>query len=325
MQSPSADLEPARERTNIGLEEERADTDLALRHDRGRREERLVVNQRLTDERAETDALLLNERVETDAVVDDVTLHLVDEQAAHALARTAVARRDELLALVSHELRSPLTAIALNAEALLGASPVASLDGGEIRTIAEDVRAACGQMTLLVGDLLDLASMEAGRLKVTLEDEDAAALVRDAVSANRPMIHMASLSLVVDCPTEPLRARLDRRRLLQVLANLFANAVKFTRPGGTITVSLASGEQGLRFCVADTGSGIPPEHASRVFDRFWQLGGSDRRGVGLGLYICKAIVEAHGGRIWVHSEPGVGSQLYFTIPIGPLPVTRAAG
>jgi signal transduction histidine kinase len=169
-------------------------------------------------------------------------------------------------------------------------------------------------MARLVADLLDLASMEAGRLEVTLAKGDPAVAVRDAVAANTPMIQMASLSVRVDCPPEPLSAAVDQPRLVQVFTNLLANAVKFSRPGGVISASVTRSDAEIRFCVADTGCGIPPEYHFRVFERFWQLGGSDRRGVGLGLYICKAIVEAHGGRIWVTSAPGLGSQFHFTVP-----------
>jgi signal transduction histidine kinase len=103
--------------------------------------------------------------------------------------------------------------------------------------------------------------------------------------------------------------------MLQVLANLLSNSIKFTARGGNITVSCVDNGGGLQFCVSDTGSGIPQEMLESVFERFWQVGKNDRRGLGLGLYISKCIVEAHGGRIWTESTLGVGSRFYFTLPI----------
>ena len=310
----SSELEPVRALTDLGLHDERAKTDLTLE-----KTEVLApagpaaAAAALTQERAETDARLLDERETTDAMVDDAAVHLLDEQAAHARARSAVAGRDQLLAMVSHELRGPLTAIALNANSLLQTAP-AALTTRETRQVAQDMKAACGQMVHLVSDLLELPNMEAGRLEVSPLEVDAARVLRDAVAANAPMIHAASLSLQVEYPPEPRLAWIDRPRLLQVFTNLFTNAVKFSPPGGGITASLTGSEVEVQFCVADTGGGIPTEHLGRVFERFWQLAGSDRRGLGLGLYICKAIVEEHGGRIWVCSTPGVGSQFYFTVP-----------
>lgn len=313
MSPNSAELEPARDLTDRGLDEERSKTDGTLQKAQSQGVASPAMVEALTDERAETDARLLDERETTDALVDDAAVNLRDEQAAHARSRSAVVGRDQLLALVSHELRGPLTAIALNANSLLQASPTA-LTSRETRQLAEDMKAACSQMVHLVGDLLNLPSMDAGRLEVTPRQTDPCQVLRDAVAVNTPMIQTASMSLQVEYPTEPMVAWIDEPRLLQVFTNLFANAVKFCPPGAVITASVTGSAEEVRFCVADTGGGIPPEHLDRVFDRFWQLRASDRRGLGLGLYICKAIVEEHGGRIWVCSELGVGSQFYFTVP-----------
>jgi signal transduction histidine kinase len=391
MQTTGADLEPVRERTDLGLDDERAKTDMALarstsddeinadadleasradadakvrarrsssdadlrdrqdasplessvvdaereRADRERtrersladsivdterqrfdaairveREDRRLVDERLEIERAETDNRLRLERETTDAVVDDASALLFYEQAALARAVMAVAGRDERLALVSHELRNPLTAIVMNAQALLDASPTDLVT----TRIAEDVQLACNHMSRLVSDLLDVTSMELGRLKVTLEPADATILLRDALAIGAPLLKRRSLSLVVHGADQTLPARFDHARLLQVFANLFANAVKFTEPGGTITVSVERTGSLIRFCVADTGCGIPPGDLFFVFDRFWQVSGGDRRGLGLGLYVCKAIVEAHRGKIWAASEVGVGSKFFFTLP-----------
>jgi signal transduction histidine kinase len=117
-----------------------------------------------------------------------------------------------------------------------------------------------------------------------------------------------------------LLVRIDHQRIFQVLANLVANALKFTDEDGTISVRAAPVAGEVRFSVADTGAGIPCEHLESIFERFWQVRSSDRRGLGLGLFISRSIVEAHGGRIWAESELGKGSMFFFTLP-GAVPST----
>jgi signal transduction histidine kinase len=345
MRTSKIDLEPVRTQTNHGLNEERAGTDLALHaaeaeaaeaeggsearearippakpgmpDTRVRRAESVAflreVEEELANERAETDARLRREREKTDEVVDGAGMLLLDERTAHARAETAVVRRDQLLALVSHELRSPLTVITLNTQALLLA-PSADLSQPEARAVLHDIEASAAQMTSLIGDLLDVAGMEAGRLKVTLAHGDALSVMHAAIAASAPMLKTRRLSLAVDAPAGQMFARFDHSRLLQVFANLFANAVKFTRPDGSLSLGVARIGDTLQFCLRDTGCGMVPEDAAHVFERFWQVGKDDRRGLGLGLYLCKAIVEAHHGTMWVTSEAGVGSSFYFTVP-----------
>jgi signal transduction histidine kinase len=130
-------------------------------------------------------------------------------------------------------------------------------------------------------------------------------------------------------PLPPVRA--DRHRVMQVLSNLIGNSLKFTPPGGRITVSAKPQDAQVLFTIADTGPGIPREHLSDIFSPYWQAKRTERMGAGLGLPIAKGIVEAHGGRIWVESEPGRGTQFYFTLPVDSAPeptqepVTSAAG
>ncbi|MGZ9005561.1 MAG: sensor histidine kinase [Burkholderiales bacterium] len=104
--------------------------------------------------------------------------------------------------------------------------------------------------------------------------------------------------------------------MLQVLANLITNAIKFTGRGGAVTLRAETAAAELQFSVTDTGTGVPDQMLERIFERFWQVGKNEHRGVGLGLYISKCIVEAHGGRIWAESRLGAGSTFYFTIPTG---------
>jgi signal transduction histidine kinase len=353
MQTKETDLEPVRERTDIGLDQERARTDAALdssllaeekladadirqaraladkeqlrerrladsileqardRADdliRVEREERRVVDELLGLERAETDDRLRTERETTDDVVAGASVRLVNEQAR---SKRAVSGRDDFLAVVSHELRNPLSAIALGAQTLVDAT----VPGRDTTAIGEDIQIACAQMRRLVDDLLDGVSIEAGSLRVITARVDARRVLHDALAANALMLRRHGVVVTVDEPLDPLPARCDHARLMQVFANLFSNAVKFTPAGGRISVNVASADAAVLFAVADSGDGIPAGDLPQIFDRFWQGEARDRRGLGLGLYICKGIVEAHGGRIWACSEVGVGSTFFFTVPL----------
>ena len=120
-----------------------------------------------------------------------------------------------------------------------------------------------------------------------------------------------------------LLAKYDPDRVLQVLANLLSNAIKFTDDGGRISTHVEFVGSEVRFSVTDTGAGVEPDHLESAFERFWQVTEGDRRGLGLGLFISKCIVEAHGGRIWAESALGRGSTFYFTLPGAARPVSRS--
>jgi signal transduction histidine kinase len=175
------------------------------------------------------------------------------------------------------------------------------------------------RMNRILEDLLDITSIEAGRLAVVRESGDANEPVREVVAAFAPLAAAKGITLDADVAAHALVAVFDHERIVQVLANLVSNALRFTPSSGTITVRVAAANEGIRFAVADSGVGVPADQLEGVFERFRQLS-RDRRGLGLGLYISKSIVEAHGGRIWAQSVPGAGSTFYFTIPTAaPLP------
>jgi signal transduction histidine kinase len=134
------------------------------------------------------------------------------------------------------------------------------------------------------------------------------------VRRGEPLAALSSVALRIDVPPKGLSVRGDRERLLQVLENLIGNAIKFTPAGGSVTVGAREHEDGVRFFVSDTGVGIDPDDLERIFDRFWQARGADTRGAGLGLSICKRIIEVHGGRVWVESRVGEGTTVSFTLP-----------
>ena len=173
------------------------------------------------------------------------------------------------------------------------------------------------RMNRLVGDLLDIARFEAGKLELVLDLDDPVRLLHEAVEASLPVAEASGITLTHHEPSRPPRARYDRERILQVLANMIGNAIKFTERGGRIDVSVQHAGDRVRFTVADTGCGIPEDKLALVFERFSQGGGRTRVGLGRGLYISRCIVDAHGGRLWAESHPGVGSQFHFELPAAP--------
>ncbi len=237
---------------------------------------------------------------------------LEKERTARIQLERAVRLREELLAVVSHDLKNPLASIRLNSELSLKTLPKDSTFS-PLRKSLEAIRCATDMMTRIISDLLDIAKIETGQLSVEAKPENAGALIRDAIDALRPIAFQKNIQLLTDIPTDPLSVRADRERIIQVFSNLIGNAVKFTQTNGQVTVGAAKHNSDVWFWVEDNGPGIPAELLSKIFDRFWQ-GRSHRQGSGLGLSIAKGIVETHGGKIWVQSKPGEGSVFCFTLP-----------
>jgi PAS domain S-box-containing protein len=227
--------------------------------------------------------------------------------------RRAESSRDEVLRSVSHELRSPLQSIALTAQQL-GEKLQLGLEPQVLRVSVDRILRASRSMARLVEDLLDVASIEAGRLglrPVTLRPDT---LVREAIDAFTAQAESQGIALTMAAVTATALVG-DQGRLLQALSNLVGNALKFTPPGGTVLVCADDDDDGfVRISVVDSGPGLPREQVARAFEPFWQSRLADRRGRGLGLAIAKGIVEAHGGSIWLESEPGRGTIVRFTVP-----------
>ncbi len=235
----------------------------------------------------------------------------------HDQARHAIHAREALLALVAHDLRNPLGVILLQTDLLLS---VAREDDRRLhsRKSAESIGRSANRMNRLIKDLLDVASIEAERLSMERVPQPVPPLLEEAVEMSRAMASQRSLRLELDLPLGvSFDVTCDRGRMLQVLGNLIGNAIKFSREGGSIVVRAERHEVDVRFSVADRGPGIPPESLPHIFDRFWQAKKTARLGTGLGLSIVKGIVEAHGGRVWVESELGVGTTCFFTLPLSP--------
>jgi signal transduction histidine kinase len=282
----------ARERVqeDATLQRERTTSDEKLRDEREARRRALASLLRL--ERATTDQELLTERARADE---------------------ALAARDDFLGMVSHDLRTLLGGIAMRA-AMLVRNASEDEAGQRTRRDAGSIQHFTARMNRLIGDLIDVASIEAGRLSVETRPEDAIRLVRETVETFQPAASAKGLSLDAEVARDSLLARFDHERILQVLANFLSNAIKFTPEGGRISIRVEPMEEEVRFSVTDTGPGIAEDKLERVFERFWQVRTSDKRGLGLGLYISKCIVEAHGGRIWAESRTDGGSSFFFTLP-----------
>jgi PAS domain S-box-containing protein len=225
-------------------------------------------------------------------------------------AQQALRGRDEVLRVVAHDLRNPLNAIGLSAHGLAKGG----LDPAGVQKRAEGILRSSARMGRMIEDLLDVARIEAGKLALARAALSPDELLEAMIEAERPLALAAGLSLELTPGGSLPQVRADRDRLGQVLENLIGNAIKFTPAGGRITVEAKEAPGEVVFSVADTGVGIPPEQEARLFDRFWQARPTDRRGAGLGLAICKGIVEGHGGRIWVASTPGQGSTFSFSVP-----------
>ena len=225
-------------------------------------------------------------------------------------ARQAVDAREQVLKIVSHDLRNPLHTVAMSVQLLLDGAGTEEQRRKQLAII----KRAGERMNGLVRDLLDVAKLEAGRLAIQPRPVDAAPIIAEAEEMLRPLTTDKSLRLETDVPGNLPRVNIDAGRIVQVLSNLVGNAVKFTPAGGRITIRAQTTGGSLRISVADTGPGIPAEQLPHIFGRFWQADPTDRRGIGLGLAISKGIIEAHGGRIWVESRVGEGTTFHFSIP-----------
>jgi PAS domain S-box-containing protein len=248
--------------------------------------------------------------------------HLYDE------ARAAVRVRDDVLAIVSHDLRNPLGVVLASSALLLKSSlpPDAPGKEGRARRQVEAIERAGNRMNRLIRDLLDFAAIQAGRLSVSSHPREVRELLTEVSEALEPLATAKSIKLVDATTPEnaQLRISCDHDRVIQLFSNVVGNAVKFTAEGGTVTLRAEPDAAMVRFAVADDGPGISTEELPYVFDRYYQARRRNREGIGLGLSIARGIVEAHGGRIWVESptaptkeegngKPG-GTTFFFTLP-----------
>ena len=227
--------------------------------------------------------------------------------------KVAVQAREELLAVVSHDLRSPLTTITLSAALIV--SPKVEGDASKVIEHATRIQRAARRMNRLVGDLLDRARSTSGR-QIAVDptpQQDVHALLREAATEFELVAAGRSMHLDLQLPAEPMPLACDYDRMLQVFANILSNALRHSEDGAHIALKAERHGANVLFIVKDQGSGIPPEVMPRIFDPYWQEGEA-QHGLGLGLPVSREIVEAHGGRIWAESEPGRGSAFFISLP-----------
>jgi signal transduction histidine kinase len=295
----------------VEVEAERASEDRAIALERTTDDDRLQAER---DERERAlAALLYHERGTTDE-------RLLSERAR---ADEAIASRDEFLGIVSHDIRALLGGMALSAGMLARRATTEGTADPATASYAERMQRLTARMNRLVGDLLDVVSLEAGKLEVLPVAGNVAPLVREAADAFAAPFAAKGVTLVTEVGTS-LRATFDHDRILQVLANLLGNALKFTPAGGRVVLAATTDGDDRRLSVADSGVGISAADVEVVFERFRQVNPRDRRGLGLGLFIAKSIVEAHGGRIWIEASAVGGTTVCFTLPAAiTVPTSRA--
>lgn len=241
----------------------------------------------------------------------------VENSRLYQQSRQAVRERDDMLAVVSHDLRNPVNAIVMLTGAALSHAP---LDGSipMDREQVEAIRGAARQADGLIQDLQDVSRISTGRLRVDRRRESPLALCTEAAEMFEATMADAAIRFVRHFAPDVPDVLADRIRIGQVLSNLLGNAVKFTPHGGEVRLTLGVTDDGLvRIGVRDTGPGVQPEDVPRLFERYYQAPRLLRAGSGLGLYIAKGIVDAHGGAIGVTTEPGSGSEFHFTLPVAP--------
>jgi signal transduction histidine kinase len=288
-------------------------TDESLRQERGRSSAGLssdgaTDNSYLFRLRSVTDACLDGEREDVDEALGCLLDLLKDEELALAASENDVAVRESLIHTFSHELRTLLNAMTVNTAVFL------RREGKTREKTGANIHLTVQRMERLLTNMIELARLNRGKLNVQPRPHDAAALVEEAVETFGPLARSRSVSLSLKLEDLPLAASIDHDRVFQVLANLLTNAIDFSEEDGKVAVRAARTGNLVQVAVADTGPGIAEKELPRVFERYRQLDRKNPRGLGLGLYISKSIVDAHGGKIWAASRPGAGSTFTFTVP-----------
>lgn len=233
---------------------------------------------------------------------------------ARAAAEWANEQKEQLLAMVSHDLKNPLHSVIVGTTFIQKLLPAESV--AKLHTVLLAMQRSLQSMGHLIDDLLSVAKLDSGTVDLEIQERSAASLFSDAFDLLLPIAVEKGVALEMAADSlQDCRVACDRERVLQVLSNLIGNAVKFTPSGGRITCRLAKAAREACFSIEDTGPGIARENLSCIFDRFWQARQTRRLGTGLGLSIAQEMIAKHGGRIWVESELGEGSIFYFTLPL----------
>jgi signal transduction histidine kinase len=234
-----------------------------------------------------------------------------EERDARMLADEATRAREEILSVVSHDLRNPLGTV------MMGASTLLSIELGDksqrVRTVADRIHRQAERMARMIDDLVDFAGIQAGRLALTRKSHAPGEIITAARELFGPLANERGLAFEARIAPDLPAIDCDSERALQVLSNLVTNALKVTPRGGRIAIGAEPRDHEIVFFVRDTGPGIEADELPKLFERFWRSKQSQYKGAGLGLSIARGIVDAHGGRIWAESQPGAGSTFYFSL------------
>jgi len=237
-----------------------------------------------------------------------------DERGPDGSSPPARPKTDELLRTVGHDLRGPLMAISGAAELIAQIAPADGEAGAQIREWAGQISHGSAVLERLIRDFVDFGRVENGRLRLRAARRDLTVLIRGAAHAFQDAAAAKSLTLEADFPAPPVMAKYDKDRMLRVVSNLIHNAITFTPPGGSVRTRVFRDGTDSVVAVIDTGIGISSTELATIFDRFRQPRHAGGTGLGLGLYVSKWIVEAHGGRLWAESQVGRGSTFTFALP-----------
>jgi signal transduction histidine kinase len=262
-----------------------------------------------TDAARSTDA----DRVKVIESVSKLVALAIENAGLYQTAQRATVARDEVLGAVSHDLRNPLAAISLCARALAEDMPDASR-----REIIGTITESAGMMNRMIQDLLDVATIDSGHLRVDVSPQAVEPLVETVIDLTKGAADERGILVHSAVPASVPDVMADATRIVRVLDNLVSNAIKFTESGGRIDVTVEPRSDFVSISVRDTGVGIPASHLPHIFDRHWHARRTARTaGTGLGLAIARGIIDAHGGRITVASTEGAGSTFSFTLPFAP--------
>jgi signal transduction histidine kinase/putative methionine-R-sulfoxide reductase with GAF domain len=237
----------------------------------------------------------------------------IENARLYSQATNAIQVREQILAIVSHDLRNQLGVIATGASLL--ELKVSGLKGAaDAKKPIETIQRTAKNMQHLVGDLLDMASIQAGTFSLDLQIVELKPILRESFEAHEPVARAKGVEVQSAFAVDGIKVSCDRDRILQVLSNLLGNAIKFSESGDSVTLRAEPQEREVLLAVSDTGPGIPPDELHSLFEAYRTLQPRRKTGTGLGLYITKGIIQRHGGRIWVESELGAGATFFFTLP-----------
>ncbi len=297
------DVQKERVNSDKKIQIERAKADAAIAKEREKVKESTI--EFLKQERGQTDKNLKAERAESDLFENSNIKNLSNEVKAHLQTKVSITSRDELIAILSHDLRNPLGAISTAADLMLGES-----DENELKRWIDIIKRNAETSLRLIEDIFEMENIAAGKFDLHLKKHDLNRILRETVDSFSAAAKEKDISLKFEPSKETAELYFDDGRILQVVSNLLGNALKFTPQKGSVSLTLTLTADEAVVSVRDNGPGIAPDKQELIFDRFSQISSKERKGLGLGLYISKIFVMAHEGRIWVDSIQGKGSNFH---------------